>query len=141
MPISQGSTDRAEYALKHKRGAYEKEFTKLFALHALRIGSRTLPGNLSMLQEWANSIALDLGKVINMDRGGSLARTTLSREEKAGANKIGALLRKRRIRLAAVDWISGKITDFNITSPGLIVAMEKLLQRDLAAGIVRRLMG
>jgi len=69
MPISQGSTDRAEYALKNKRGAYEKEFTKLFALHALRIGSRTLPGNLSMLQEWANSIALDLGKVIKMDRG------------------------------------------------------------------------
>jgi hypothetical protein len=51
------------------------------------------------------------------------------------------LLRKHRIRLAAVDWIAGKITDFNITSPGLIVAMEKLLQRDLASQIVRRLLG
>jgi glutathione synthase len=79
--------------------------------------------------------------VIDMDRGGSLAKATLSRADKAGAKNIGMLLRKHRIRLAAVDWIAGKITDFNITSPGLIVAMEKLLQRDLASQIVRRLLG
>jgi hypothetical protein len=74
MPISQGSSDRAEYALKNKRGAFEKEFTKLFALHALCLGSRTLPGNLGMLQDWANCITLDLGKVIRMDRGVHHAR-------------------------------------------------------------------
>jgi glutathione synthase len=77
--------------------------------------------------------------VIDMDRGGSLAKATLTRADREGARKIGSLLRKHRIRLAAVDWIAGKITDFNITSPGLIVAMEKLLQRDLASLIVRRL--
>ena len=74
MPISQGSIDRAEYALKNKRGTFEKEFTKLFTLHALRLSLRTLPGNLGVLQEWANFITTDLGKVIRMDRGVHFAR-------------------------------------------------------------------
>lgn len=78
--------------------------------------------------------------VIDMDRGGSLARAELSRTDRAATRKIGTLLRRHRIRLAAVDWIAGKITDFNVTSPGLIVPMEKLLQRDLASRIVRRLL-
>ena len=74
MPISQGSVDRADFALKNKREAFEKEFTKLFTLHALHLGPRTLPGNLSMLQEWANFITTDLGKVIRVDRGVHFAR-------------------------------------------------------------------
>jgi hypothetical protein len=74
MPISQSSVDRAEYALKNKRGAFEKELTKLFTLHALHLGPRTLPGNLGLLQEWANFITTDLGKVIRMDRGVHFAR-------------------------------------------------------------------
>jgi glutathione synthetase len=78
--------------------------------------------------------------VINMDRGGSLARVTPSRAEKVEIRKISKTLRKHRIRLAAVDWISGKITDFNVTSPGLIVSMEKLLNRDLASKIVAQLL-
>ena len=78
--------------------------------------------------------------VIDMDRGGSISRAKLSPQDRAAARKIGALLKKHRIRLAAVDWISGKITDFNITSPGLIVPMEKLLKQNLASKIVAKLM-
>ncbi|MEN9722231.1 MAG: Glutathione synthetase [Pseudomonadota bacterium] len=78
--------------------------------------------------------------IINMDQGGFLEPRTLDATERQAARQIGALLKKNRIRLAAVDWISGKITDFNITSPGLIVAMEKTLEQDLATKIVRSLM-
>ena len=36
------------------------------------------------------------------------------------------------IRFAAVDWIGEKISDFNITSPGLLIEMEQVLKQDLA---------
>lgn len=78
--------------------------------------------------------------VIDMDRGGALAKAKLSRRDRLGARKIGILLRKHRIRLAAVDWISGRITDFNVTSPGLIVQMEEALGRNLASRIIRALL-
>jgi len=78
--------------------------------------------------------------IIDMDQGGSLAKAVLTSAQRADSQKIGAALRKHRIRLAAVDWIGGKITDFNVTSPGLIVAMEKLLKQNLADRIVRSLM-
>jgi glutathione synthase len=73
---------------------------------------------------------------IDMDRGGSLAPHTLTAVERRAAVAVGRHLRTRRIRLAAVDLINGLVTDFNFTSPGLIVGMERVLGRDLAGPII-----
>ncbi len=76
---------------------------------------------------------------INMDQGGTLAIAPLSVKEKSASEKIGLWLKARKIRLAAVDLIDGFVTDFNFTSPGLLVQMEKLLKRNLAREIILKL--
>lgn len=77
--------------------------------------------------------------IINMDRGGTLEATSLTGDEKRAAARIGKLLRAKKIRLAAVDLIGGKVTDFNFTSPGLLVQIETLLGTNLARPIVKSL--
>ncbi len=79
--------------------------------------------------------------VIDMDRGGSLARAKLSARDRAATKKVGAYLRRHAILFAAVDLIDGKVTDFNHTSPGLLVAMETLLHRNLAREALRPILG
>lgn len=69
MPISHGSIDRAEFALKNKRDAFELQFTKLFTLYALHLISRKLPHEIRILQGMANKITTDLEKIIRADRG------------------------------------------------------------------------
>jgi hypothetical protein len=54
--------------------------------------------------------------------------------------EIGHALRKRRIALAAVDFISGKISDFNITSPGLLVQLEEVHGLNLAERVMLELL-
>jgi glutathione synthase len=76
---------------------------------------------------------------VNIDRGSRLAPHELGPKEKRAARKIGRHLKKRKIRLAAVDLIDGYVTDFNFTSPGLIVQMEKILGRNLAPTIIQTL--
>ncbi len=75
--------------------------------------------------------------VINMDRGGSIGIAKLSARDRGSARKVGAYLRKHGILFAAVDLIDGKVTDFNHTSPGLLVAMEELLGKNLAREALR----
>lgn len=70
--------------------------------------------------------------VINMDQGGTLERAKLGTREKKAVASIEKMLRKEKILFAAVDLIDGKITDFNHTSPGLLVPMEELLGENLA---------
>jgi glutathione synthase len=77
---------------------------------------------------------------VDLDQGSQVVSCELTRAEKLAAQKIGRHLRKRKIRLAAVDLIEGKITDFNFTSPGMIVQMEKLSGENLAAKILKRLL-
>lgn len=76
---------------------------------------------------------------VQIDQGSLVQATELEPREQKAAAWAAALLRRERIRLAAVDLIEGLITDFNLTSPGLIVQMEEALDRDLATPIVRRL--
>lgn len=76
---------------------------------------------------------------IDMDKGGTLARTTLTQAEAKAAHEISRRLKAARIQLAAVDLIEGLVTDFNFTSPGLIPAMESLLGENLAAEIIEGL--
>ncbi len=75
--------------------------------------------------------------IIDMDQGGRLAPVKLTRSDRAASLKIGALLRRYRVLFAAVDLIDGKVTDFNHTSPGLLVAMEELLDENLANRALR----
>ena len=81
---------------------------------------------------------------IDMDHGGSASAVTLNQLQKKTATQIGRALRKYRIRLAAVDLIQKKssyvITDFNITSPGLLTTIEKIMGENLAAIIAQTLL-
>lgn len=77
---------------------------------------------------------------VNIDRGSRVVPTALNRKEKAAAERVCAILIKRKIRLAAVDLIDAKVTDFNFTSPGLIPKMEMALQVNLAKPIVSALL-
>ncbi len=76
---------------------------------------------------------------IDMDQGGTLVASTLSAADKKAVPVIARALKARKIRLAAVDLIDGFVTDYNITSPGLITQMETVTGRDLATTIVRAL--
>jgi glutathione synthase len=76
---------------------------------------------------------------IDMDRGSTLEKAEIPTSLKPRQRAIELWLKRHRIRLAAVDWIDGLITDFNITSPGLIVQMEALLGQNLARRIVMSL--
>lgn len=75
--------------------------------------------------------------VINLWQGGKIELNPLTAQEKKAALAIGKYLKKRKIRLAAVDLISGYITDFNYTSPALITEMERVLRRNLSKEIIK----
>ncbi len=76
---------------------------------------------------------------VDIDQGSLLAPTTLTQKQSRLATKIAQHLKNREIRLAAVDLIGDWITDFNLTSPGLITLMEKTLQCNLAREIIQKL--
>lgn len=78
---------------------------------------------------------------VDIDRGSSLAPHRLTRAERGIAARIGKILRQGAVRLAAVDLIEGLITDFNFTSPGLIIQMERLLGANLARPIILAFLG
>lgn len=74
-----------------------------------------------------------------IDAGSKVEACFLSGEQLQNAEEIGASLRKNRIALAAVDLISDRISDFNITSPGLLVQLEEVHGRNFAGPIIRAL--
>ncbi|MGZ3687040.1 MAG: ATP-grasp domain-containing protein [Bdellovibrionota bacterium] len=76
---------------------------------------------------------------VDMDRGSRVVAVPLRAREKAASQEIGVLLKREKIRLAAVDLIDGLVTDFNFTSPGLIVQMEEILRKNLARPIIEAL--
>jgi glutathione synthase len=75
--------------------------------------------------------------IINLDQGGGVTTHTLTAVEKKISNTIGSWLKKNQVLMAAVDLIDGKITDFNFTSPGMIVHMEQAGGKPLAPAIAR----
>ncbi|RYZ62468.1 MAG: hypothetical protein EOP09_18790 [Proteobacteria bacterium] len=70
--------------------------------------------------------------IINMDQGGSVQATPLSAREKRALPAIAQRLKASKIRLAAIDLIDGLVTDYNFTSPGLLIQMEQVLGENLA---------
>lgn len=77
--------------------------------------------------------------VIDMDKGDVIAPTVLNQRERDLADSVAAHLRRRRIRVAAVDAIAGFITDFNCLSPGLLVLLEDAYGIDYATTAIERL--
>ncbi len=76
---------------------------------------------------------------VNTDRGSTIERVTLTEQLRLKAEKAGAFLQKRGVRLAAIDYIEEQVTDCNVTSPGLLCEMEELLGCNLAEHILREL--
>lgn len=80
---------------------------------------------------------------IDMDQGGTTQKlVTLSPAVKKIIPQISRALKKHGVAMAAVDCIQATntravVTDFNITSPGLLVQLEKLTASNLSAKILK----
>jgi glutathione synthase len=79
--------------------------------------------------------------VIDMDKGSTCLPCDLTLGEARVAAAVGGALRQAGVRLAAVDLIAGQVTDWNLTSPGMLPTMERVLGRNLAAPVIRALAG
>lgn len=75
-----------------------------------------------------------------IDEGSKIEAHSLTLHEKALALEVGSSLKKNKIALAAIDFISGKICDFNLTSPGLLIQLEEVHQKNFALPILEELM-
>lgn len=75
-----------------------------------------------------------------IDEGSKIEAYTLSAKELTVAEEVGATLRSQGVALAAVDFIGGKISDYNITSPGLLVQLEAAHGRNYAREILTHLL-
>ena len=77
--------------------------------------------------------------LVDMDKGSSCLACDLTLSEARLSATIGDAFRKEGVRLAAVDVIAGQVTDWNLTSPGMLPIMERVLHQNLAARVVRAL--
>jgi glutathione synthase len=78
-----------------------------------------------------------------IDEGSQVKKYTLNAEEKIRAEQVGAVLKQQNAAMAAIDFIGNKISDYNITSPGLLVQMEALYDghnfaRTIIEGLIAR---
>lgn len=78
--------------------------------------------------------------IIDMDRGSTLETHRLTAAEKKALPALKKILEQNRVRLAAVDLIGAKLTDFNVTSPGLVVQIEKCTGIKLGSLIAKKLL-
>lgn len=74
-----------------------------------------------------------------IDSGSRIEAHSLSAAERSVADRIGASLIQQGIALAAIDLIEGKICDYNITSPGLLVQLEEAHGQNFAKAVIERL--
>ncbi len=61
-----------------------------------------------------------------IDEGSRVEAYTLNAVELENAKAVGKVLKMQNVMLAAIDFIQGKISDYNITSPGLLIQLEKV---------------
>jgi glutathione synthase len=61
-----------------------------------------------------------------IDEGSKVAAYQLNESEQIAARAVGAVLNQQGVMMAAIDFIGGKISDYNITSPGLLIQLEKV---------------
>ena len=75
-----------------------------------------------------------------IDEGSKVEAYTLNDSELKIALEVGTELKRDRVALAAIDFISNKICDYNITSPGLLVQLEQVHGRNFARRILELLL-
>jgi len=76
-----------------------------------------------------------------IDQGSKIESHLLTLREQELALEVGNSLRAQGVALAAIDFIDGKISDYNITSPGLLVQLERVHgNRNFAAEIITLLL-
>jgi hypothetical protein len=76
-----------------------------------------------------------------IDQGSRIEAHYPTLHEQEIALEVGSSLRDQGIALAAIDFIDGKISDYNITSPGLLVQLEKVHGgRNFAAEIIKAIL-
>ncbi|NDF15358.1 hypothetical protein EB061_08565 [bacterium] len=74
-----------------------------------------------------------------IDSGSRIEAHNPTLPEQEAARRIGLALRRQKVALAAVDLIDGRICDYNITSPGLLVQLEEVHQKNLAREVIEKL--
>ena len=71
-----------------------------------------------------------------IDEGSVVKAYTLNSDEEKLATEVGKSLKKAGVALAAIDFISGKICDYNLTSPGLLIQLEQVHQKNFAKDVI-----
>jgi glutathione synthase len=74
-----------------------------------------------------------------IDEGSKIEAYTLTPAEEKLAQEVGTSLKKAGVGMAAIDFISGKICDYNLTSPGLLIQLEKVHGKNFAHEILEEL--
>jgi glutathione synthase len=85
---------------------------------------------------WAKKLPVHHPFIINIDSGDPVVATDLTEEQLKLSEVIGASLMQRKIRLAAVDIIGDHIIDYNFVSPGLLVQIEKVMEKNIARVVI-----
>ncbi len=75
----------------------------------------------------------------NVAQGGHFELVTLDPEIKKSCDKVAAALLSDGIDLIAYDVLDGKISEVNVTCPGLIVEVSHALGRNLAAEFMTKI--
>jgi glutathione synthase len=76
-----------------------------------------------------------------IDEGSRIQSYILNSSEQNIASEIGSVLKKQKVGLAAIDLIDEKISDYNITSPGLLIQLEQVHgQKNFAEAIILQLL-
>ncbi len=79
------------------------------------------------------------GFITNPDLGGRLQATEITSQEKELCQEVGVFLKKNGIFFAGLDLIDGKLTEINITSPGLLWEWNEIDNRRHEEEIVDRI--
>lgn len=75
-----------------------------------------------------------------IDEGSKVEAYSLNSDEEKIALEVGACLKKQGAMMAAIDFISGKISDYNITSPGLLKQLEQVHDgKNLAKSVLEKI--
>ena len=77
---------------------------------------------------------------VQIDRGSKVEAYSLSPTEQNIAEMVGKTLHHQKAALAAIDLIGEKISDYNITSPGLLVQLEEVHGMNFSERIINELL-
>jgi glutathione synthase len=87
---------------------------------------------------WAKKLPVHHPYIFNIDKGDPILPADLEERQVAFARSIGERLWSKRIRLAAIDIVGDKITDYNFACAGLLVQVEAVMGENLAGRIIQR---